>query len=56
MTYEATVNDPTVYTRPWRMRIGQRRRPNEETAESACWEGNSNPDDVWLKKGEAAKK
>jgi hypothetical protein len=49
MTYEATVDDPTVFTRPWTMRIGQKRRPDEETWESACWEGNPDPD-VWLKK------
>jgi hypothetical protein len=49
MTYEATVDDPSVFTRPWTMRIGQKRRPDEETWESACWEGNPNPD-VWLKK------
>ena len=49
MTYEATVDDPSVFTRPWTMRIGQKRRPEEETWESACWEGNPNPD-VWLKK------
>jgi hypothetical protein len=49
MTYDATVDDPTVFTRPWTMRIGQKRRPDEETWESACWEGNPNPD-VWLKK------
>ena len=49
MTYEATVDDPTVFTRPWTMRIGQKRRPDEETWESACWEGNPNPD-VWLKR------
>lgn len=49
MTYDATVDDPTVFTRPWTMRIGQKRRPDEETWESACWEGNPNPD-VWLKR------
>jgi hypothetical protein len=49
MTYEATVDDPSVFTRPWTMRIGQKRRADEETWESACWEGNPNPD-VWLKK------
>jgi hypothetical protein len=49
MTYEATVDDPSVFTRPWTMRVGQKRRPDEETWESACWEGNMNPD-VWLKK------
>ena len=49
MTYEATVDDPTVFTRPWTFRIGQKRRPDDETWESACWEGNPDPD-VWLKK------
>lgn len=49
MIYDATVDDPTVFTRPWTMRIGQKRRADEETWESACWEGNPNPD-VWLKK------
>ena len=42
-------DDPSVFTRPWTMRIGQKRRPEEETWESACWEGNPDPD-VWLKK------
>jgi hypothetical protein len=49
MNYEATVDDPTVFTRPWTFRIGQKRRPDDETWESACWEGNPDPD-VWLKK------
>jgi len=49
MTYEATIDDPTVFTRPWTFRIGQKRRPDDETWESACWEGNPDPD-VWLKK------
>jgi hypothetical protein len=49
MNYEATVDDPKVYTRPWTMRIGAKRRPDDEFWESACWEGNVNPD-VWLEK------
>ena len=49
MTYQATVDDPTVFTRPWTFRIGHKRRPDDETWESACWEGNPDPD-VWLKK------
>jgi hypothetical protein len=49
MTYQATVDDPTVFTRPWTFRIGHRRRPDDESWESACWEGNPDPD-VWLKK------
>jgi len=49
MTYQATVDDPTVFTRPWTFRIGQKRRPDDESWESACWEGNPDPE-VWLKK------
>jgi len=49
MTYEATVTDPTVFTRPWTMRIVHKRRPDDEVWENSCWEGNVNPD-VWLDK------
>jgi hypothetical protein len=55
MTYEATVNDPTVFTRPWTMRVGQRRRPDDEMWETACYEGNVPPDN-WLIKSPAEKK
>jgi hypothetical protein len=44
MIYEATVEDATVFTRPWTMRAEQRRRPNEEVWESACYEGMVNPE------------
>ena len=47
MTYEATVEDPTVFTRPWTMRVAQKRRPDDEFWETACWEGNK-PPDTWL--------
>jgi hypothetical protein len=47
LSYEATVDDPTVFTRPWTLRVVHKRRPNEETWESACWEGNV-PPDTWL--------
>jgi hypothetical protein len=47
MSYEATVDDPTVFTRPWTMRVGQRRRPDDEMWETACYEGNP-PADMWL--------
>jgi hypothetical protein len=47
MNYEATVDDPTVFTRPWTMRVVEKRRPDEEAWESACWEGNV-PPDTWL--------
>ena len=51
MIYEATVTDPTVFTRPWTMRVEQSRRPNEEVWESACYEGAVNPDEFLLKAG-----
>jgi hypothetical protein len=47
MNYEATVDDPTVFTRPWTMRVVERRRPDDEMWESACYEGNVAPD-TWL--------
>jgi hypothetical protein len=49
MNYEATVTDPTVFTRPWTMRVVQTRRADEEMWESACYEGNKDPD-TWLLK------
>ena len=39
MHYEATITDPTVFTRPWTMRVVQRRQPEEEFWEYACHEG-----------------
>jgi hypothetical protein len=39
MTYEVTIDDPTVFTRPWTMRVAERRRPNEEPWEASCHEG-----------------
>lgn len=39
MQYEATITDPTVFTRPWTMRVAQRRMPDEEFWEWACHEG-----------------
>ena len=49
MIYEATVTDPTVFTRPWTMRVAQRRRPDDETWETACYEGMTDPDKFLLK-------
>jgi len=43
MTYEATITDPTVFTRPWTLRIPQRRMPDDEFWEFACHEGNLDP-------------
>lgn len=40
MTYEATIDDPTVFTRPWTIRVPQKRRAtNDEIWEEACHEG-----------------
>ena len=49
MIYEATVDDSTVFTRPWTMRAEQRRRPDEEVWESACYEGMVNPEKFLIK-------
>ena len=46
---EATITDPTVFSRPWTMRVAERRRPNEEMWESACFEGMTDPDKYLLK-------
>jgi hypothetical protein len=39
LNYEATITDPTVFTRPWTMRVVQRRMPDAEFWEWACHEG-----------------
>jgi hypothetical protein len=39
MNYEVTITDPTVFTRPWTMRVVQRRQPDDEFLEWACHEG-----------------
>ena len=41
MHYEATIDDPSVYTQPWTMALGWRRNsdPDFEMWENACWEG-----------------
>jgi len=49
MIYEATITDPAVFTRPWTMRVAQRRRPDEEMWETACFEGMADPDQFLLK-------
>jgi hypothetical protein len=39
--YQATIDDPKVYARPWTMAFGWKRNadPGYELLESACWEG-----------------
>jgi len=39
MNYEATIDDPTVFTRPWTMRVATKRAPDAELWEWACPEG-----------------
>jgi len=39
MHYEATITDATVFTRPWTMRVVQKRGKDEEFWEWACHEG-----------------
>lgn len=40
--YEATITDPTIYTKPWTIRgnLGRHDDPNYELMEFACHEGN----------------
>ena len=51
--YQVTFDDPTVYTRPWTIRLPLRRanapandKYATETWENACHEGNKAPDDI----------
>ena len=44
MNYEATITDPTVFTRPWTLRVAQRRIADDEFWEFACHEGNHDDD------------
>jgi len=37
---DVLIEDPTVYTRPWKMRLPLRRGRSEEIWENACYEGN----------------
>jgi hypothetical protein len=39
LTYEVTIDDPAVFTRPWTMRVAHRRAPDEEVWEMGCHEG-----------------
>ncbi len=55
LNYEATIDDPSVFTRPWTMRVTHRRRPDDEMWETACHEGNV-PPDIWLLNPDSIKK
>jgi hypothetical protein len=42
--YEVTIEDPKVFTRPWKMAWNFGRNKPEELMESAVWEGNKAPE------------
>ena len=46
IVYIVTVEDPRVYTQPWKLRVDYRRQPVDEQWESAVWEGNRTADVV----------
>jgi hypothetical protein len=49
MTYEATITDPAVFTRPWTLRVAEERVPAEEMWEFACHEGERSAEHMLLK-------
>jgi len=48
LTYEATIDDPTVFTRPWTLRVAHKRVPDEEMWEWACHEGEHSSGEMLL--------
>ena len=42
-----TIDDPKVYTQPWKLRVDFRRQKVDEQWESAVWEGNLVPELVF---------
>jgi len=46
IVYIVTIDDPKVYTQPWKLRVDFRRQKVEEQWESAVWEGNKTPEVV----------
>src|SRR6266851_6869 len=51
MNYEVVISDPTVFTRPWTMRVAERRVPEGEMDEFACHEGDRTSDQMLLTDG-----
>ena len=58
INYEATIEDPTMYTRPWKIAgtFGKNLEPGYEQMESACVEGNRDPDRYIEEEGGKSKK
>jgi len=52
LTYEATIDDPTVFTRPWTLRVAHKRVPDEEMWEWACHEGEHSSEEMLLSDAE----
>ena len=48
MTYDARIDDPTVFTRPWTLRVAEKRVPYYEMWEFACHEGEHSSDEMLL--------
>jgi hypothetical protein len=58
INYEATVEDPTIYTKPWKIAgtFGRNLEPGYEQMESACVEGNRDPQRYTEAEGGKSKK
>jgi hypothetical protein len=58
INYEATIEDPTIYTRPWKIAgtWGRNLLPNYEQMEFACHEGNQDLEHYIEQTGGGAKK
>jgi hypothetical protein len=48
LTYEARIDDPTVFTRPWTLRVAEKRVPEAEMWEFACHEGEHSSDQMLI--------
>jgi hypothetical protein len=48
MNYEARIDDPTVFARPWTLRVAEKRVADEEMWEFACHEGERSAEHMVL--------
>ena len=46
LNYEAIINDPKTYTKPWKIAFPLHREPNYQIVEYACHEGNYALEDI----------